>query len=310
VDEGYVIGADGVRLFYRVVRSQRTHSARPDVVLLHGGPGSNMNAVWPDLEPLATERTILMYDQRGSGRSELVNDPDLLTAEHHVRDLEAIRLHFGLENMILAGHSWGAGLAVLYAAEYPQHIGRLLILGPMPPTKVLATSRFSKADESMGFHRYLSELRIAMPSASDPVSLCERFFNAYLKPYFADPAALRRKRGNPCDAPPEAVRNWLVVSDATFASLGDWDFLPILSQLNVEALIVDGEVSLPTVESARAWAAAMPGARLLLVPDAGHFPQVEQPDVFFPRSKASSEGVGRTTHASWSTGGRQLSYTQ
>ena len=65
-----LLGADGVRLFYRKVGKGKNV-----IVLLHGGPGSNMNAVWLDLEPLAGKHTVLMYDQRGGGRSEIIKDP-------------------------------------------------------------------------------------------------------------------------------------------------------------------------------------------------------------------------------------------
>ena len=82
VVEGYVDGAEGVRLFYRKVGNL------PSVaVLLHGGPGSSMNGVWPDLQRLATTRTVVMYDQRGGGRSEVIKDPRRLTALDHIRDL-------------------------------------------------------------------------------------------------------------------------------------------------------------------------------------------------------------------------------
>src|SRR5688572_9900743 len=102
--EGYFAGADGVRLFYR-----RAGSGKNLIVLLHGGPGSNMNAVWLDLEPLARKHTVLMYDQRGGGRSEIIKDPNRLRYTDHVRDLEALRRQFGLKRMVLVGESWGAG---------------------------------------------------------------------------------------------------------------------------------------------------------------------------------------------------------
>jgi len=51
----------------------------------------------------------------------------------------------------------------------------------------------------------------------------------------------------------------------------------MLARLKQPTLLVEGEQSIPTVESVRAWAAAMPHARLLLIPKAGHFPRVEQP---------------------------------
>ncbi len=277
VTEGYFTGADGVRLFYRKVGN-----GKDIFVLLHGGPGGNMNSVWPDLEALAKHHTILMYDQRGGGRSAIIKDAARLTVAHHIRDLEALRQHFRLQRLTLIGESWGAGLAALYAARHPERVSRLLLLGPMPPTKALATRRFDKVNESTDFYKRLAELRQAMPKATDPIALCREMFKVYLKAYFFDQSAMSRRRSSSCNAPPEAVRNYLVVNDATFASLKDWDFLPMLAKLQQPALVVEGEQSASTVASVRAWAKALPNARLLWIANAGHFPQVEQPEIFFP----------------------------
>ena len=275
--EGHFTGADGVRLFYRKVGT-----GKKLIVLLHGGPGSNMNAVWPDLEPLAKRHTVLMYDQRGGGRSENIKDPGKLKYTDHVRDLEALRKEFGLERMVLVGESWGAGLAALYAMEHPDRVSRLLLLGPMPPSRALVTRRLEKTDERIDFSKRLAEFRRDLPTASDPLALCRKFFEVYGAALFFDPAAARRRRGSSCDGPADGVRNYMVVNDATFGSLGDYDFLPRLRQLAIPALIVEGEQSVPTLDSARAWAEAMPKARFLLVPNSGHYPQVEQPHLFFP----------------------------
>lgn len=275
--EGYFIGADGVRLFYRKVGS-----VKDLIVLLHGGPGSNMNAVWLDLEPLAKKHTVLMYDQRGGGRSEIIKDPNRLKYTDHVRDLEALRQQFGLERMVLVGESWGAGLAALYAMEHPDRVSRLLLLGPMPPSRALITRRLEKTDERIDFSKRLAEFRRALPTASDPIALCRDFFGVYRAALFLDQAAASRRRGSSCDAPPEGVRNYMVVNDATFSSLGEYDLTPKLRQLRIPALIVEGEQSIPTVDSVHAWAEAMPNARLLLIPNSGHFPQVERPNLFFP----------------------------
>lgn len=94
---------------------------------------------------------------------------------------------------------------------------------------------------------------------------------------------MTRRRGSSCDGPPEGIRNYFVVNDATFASLGDWDLRPLLKQLTMPAMVIEGENSIPsTVESARIFARSIPGATLVLVPEAGHYPQVERPELFFP----------------------------
>lgn len=275
--EGDFDTRDGVTLHYRIAGY-----APRVVVVLHGGPGSNYNAVWPDLTPLAKRFTVVMYDQRGGGRSQIITDPSRLTADDHVRDLEALREHLRLEKMTLIGESWGSALALLYAAAYPHRVSRIVFLGPMPPTKSMMTRRFNQVDEKTAFYQRLAEFRKAMPSTSDPITLCRAMFAEYLKAYFVDEAAIARRRGSSCDAPAEGVRNYPVVNDATIASLGDWDFLPLLRKLAVPALVIEGAASTATLESVQAWAAALPDQRLVLVPDAGHFPQVENPEAFFP----------------------------
>lgn len=268
---------DGVRLHYRVIGQS------PSIVLLlHGGPGSNFNAVWPDLTPLANRHTVVMYDQRGGGRSQIIRDPSRLTAVDHVRDLEALRKHLHLDRLTIIGESWGSGLALLYASRNPGRVERVVFLGPMPPTKAMMTRRLDQVNETTDFYRRLAEMRRAMPAADDPVGLCRAMFAEYLKAYFVDQGAIVRRRGSSCDAPAEGVRNYQVVNDATFKSLGDWDFLPLLAKLRQPALVIEGAGSTPTLESVRAWAAALPNAQLVLIPNAGHFPQVERPDAFFP----------------------------
>src|SRR6185436_10532120 len=110
-------------------------------VFLHGGPGSNFRGSGTDMDALARTRTLVMYDQRGSGRSDVTTDPSLLTADHHVRDLEAVRRHFRVEQMSLVGLSWGSGLAALYAAKHPERVARLLLVSPMAPTRAAIEER-------------------------------------------------------------------------------------------------------------------------------------------------------------------------
>jgi proline iminopeptidase len=227
-----------------------------------------------------------MYDQRGAGRSEIIHDPARLTADDHVRDLEAVRAHFGLSRMILFGESWGSGLAALYASRHPQHVSRIVFLGPMPPTKELSKQRLDAVDAQTGLYKRMAELRQSMSTAADPGKACRDFFAAYLPPYFADPAAMSRRKGDSCNTAEEGIRNYIAVNDATIKSLGDWDFRPMLQKLTMPALVIEGEASRPTIAGAKAWAAALPHGRLVLVPKAGHFPQVENPSAFFAAVRA------------------------
>ena len=280
--EGYFPGDGGVRLFHRKVGT-----GPKAVVFLHGGPGANFRGTGDYIEPLAgADRAVVLYDQRGSGLSNLVTDPALLTAEHHVRDLEALRVHLGVQRMTLIGLSWGAGLAALYTASHPGRVERLVLVSPMAPAKKpFWNERLAKLGALRGeaASARRSEMLAKLPGATDEetAALCRELSDDTFRLYFLHPtpeklahAALR------CQIPPAAIRNRPVVEAATFASLGDWDFRPKLERVSVPALVVEGRRTKVPLDATREWAVVMPNARLLLIPEAGHEAFVEQPAAF------------------------------
>jgi proline iminopeptidase len=111
---------DGVRLWVE------SGGSGPGLILLHGGPG-----LWDYLGLLAASLedvcSVVRYDQRGAGRSDHVGPYSL---ERFVADCEAVRADVGFERPVIAGHSWGAALALLYALSHPARVrGVLYIAG-------------------------------------------------------------------------------------------------------------------------------------------------------------------------------------
>ena len=261
--EGYFAGSGGTRLFHR-----RVGSGARAIVFLHGGPGSNSRGIGEFIEPLAGRgRMVVLYDQRGGGRSEVVTDPTLLTAEHHVRDLEALRAHLGVEKMALVGLSWGSALAALYAAEHPTRVERLVLVSPMAPAR----------------KPFFAERLAKLPTATDAetLALCRELSDDVFRFYFLHPtrdkldhAALR------CEIPPAAIRNRPVVEAATLGSLGDWDLRPKLEQIETPALVLEGQRTNVPLDATREWAVVLPNSHLLLIPDAGHEMFMEEPEAF------------------------------
>lgn len=97
-------------------------SSGPLVIVLHGGPAA-VGSARPLAQGLANEFRVLEPWQRGSG-----NEP--LTVARHVADLhELIQLRCGRERPALVGESWGAMLALAYAAEHPDTAGPLVLVG-------------------------------------------------------------------------------------------------------------------------------------------------------------------------------------
>src|SRR5207237_10355911 len=115
----------------------RLHTRRvgtgPPVVVLHGGPGADFAYLLPQYDRLAHGRALLFYDQRGGGRSPVARDVPVGWQEH-VADLDALRKHWAIDRLALLGYSWGGLLAVLYALEYSDRVGRLALVAPAPLT--------------------------------------------------------------------------------------------------------------------------------------------------------------------------------
>jgi proline iminopeptidase len=228
-----------------------------------------------------------MYDQRGSGRSQVVTDPSLLSADHQVRDLESFRQHFGLERMTLIGLSWGTGLATLYTAAHPDRVERLLLISPMPPAKTPYWEQRTKAINTLvgpANVARLTAIRTQLPAASDTeaVSLCREYFRISSPPYLLNSKAFTTERSERmCDAPAAALRNRFVVVLAVFESLGDWNFLPLLAKITVPALVMEGEKTAVPLDATREWSAHLPNGKLVLIPKAGHVFFMEKPQAFF-----------------------------
>jgi proline iminopeptidase len=129
------------RLYHRAGRCALVLQSRwkwaETLVAVHGGPGNSLNSILPDLEPLAKNRTVIYYDQRGGGRSDLIKDDKKLSIQKHVEDLETVRQFFKLDKMTLLGNSWGGLLIAYYAVAHPDRVERLILHDSAPPTKSL-----------------------------------------------------------------------------------------------------------------------------------------------------------------------------
>ncbi|CAN5779076.1 alpha/beta hydrolase [soil metagenome] len=277
-EEGYFTGADSARLFYRAIGR-----GRDTVVVVHGFQGNNQNYLAPDLLPLARGRTLLFYDQRGAGRSSPVSDPAQLGIEAHVRDVEALRQHFRLERLSLLGHSGGAAIVARYAVAHPGRTARLVLVTPPPPVREPFSEQtmrafFPRVDSATWVR--VNALQASLPTAQDPVSVCQDITRAVLPhAYFANPANAERMRGDFCASPPEKLRTQAQRTAAFQQSLpADWR--PSLRPLRVPVLVIHGAHDAIPLAASRAWVQALPDARLLVLPSADHLPWVEQPEQF------------------------------
>lgn len=97
-------------------------------------PGGAMRAsrYLGDLGGLTAGRRLVRLDLRGTGDSATPADEATYRVDHQVADVEALRVHLGLERLDLLGHSAAGNLAMLYAAAHPDRVGRLVLVTPTP----------------------------------------------------------------------------------------------------------------------------------------------------------------------------------
>lgn len=128
-DSGMLPVGDGHQVYWET-------SGNPDgkpVVFLHGGPGGGSDPKHRRLFDPARYRIVLL-DQRMCGRSTPhASDPEAdlstNTTWHLVADLEALRVHLGIDRWQVFGGSWGSTLALAYAQTHPEHVSELVLRG-------------------------------------------------------------------------------------------------------------------------------------------------------------------------------------
>lgn len=120
VQDGFV-DANGVMIYYTMM------GRGEPLLILHGGPGASHDYFLPYLLPLARHHKIIFIDERGSGKSQKLEDRSAYTIENMVEDVEAVRQGLGLGKINLLGHSYGGALAQAYALKYQRNLSRLIL---------------------------------------------------------------------------------------------------------------------------------------------------------------------------------------
>ncbi len=123
-ETGYLKVSDIHELYYEM----SGNPAGKAVMGLHGGPGGSSSPFMrrffnPDVFH------IILFDQRGAGKSRPFADIRENTTQYLVEDIEALRKHLGLGKVILFGGSWGSTLALAYAETYPENVSGLVLRG-------------------------------------------------------------------------------------------------------------------------------------------------------------------------------------
>jgi proline iminopeptidase len=271
VDERLIdtVADDGVRLWTDV------RGSGPGVMFLHGGPG-----LWDYLEPLASRFEdsfrVARYDQRGGGRSDRSGP---YTISRFVADCECVRRAAGLDQVVVAGHSWGANLSVLYALAHPQRVrGVLYIAGGgfdwlrwRPLYRDEIRRRLSRPE----FAR-LEALRGQSSLSAREEGELNRL--TWITDY-ADRSAAQRHVARMLESGFAVNRtcNRALTAETEATQPDEWHRR--VAALRCPVLIVQGSADPRPLASLDGLASALTHCQRVVL-DAGHFPWVEAPDEF------------------------------
>ncbi|WP_422370758.1 prolyl aminopeptidase [Hoeflea sp.] len=129
-DTGYLDTGDGHQVYWERVG---TRGGKP-AVFLHGGPGGGCGPVHRRLfDPALYD--VILFDQRGCGRSTPFAELENNTTWDLVADIERLRQMAGFDKWLVFGGSWGSTLALAYAQSHPDHVSELVLRGIYTLTK-------------------------------------------------------------------------------------------------------------------------------------------------------------------------------
>jgi proline-specific peptidase len=240
------------------------------LLVLHGGPGGT-SCGYSLLEELGSERTIIRYDQLGTGRSGRPDDMSLWTVERFVEELDVLRHSLGLEQMHLLGHSWGGSLAAAYVlAKGTDGIVSLTLSSPLLSTpQWIADANELREALPEDVQQTLGRHEEAGTTDTDDYQEASRIFYE------------RHVWGGERQAPPDSCDGvvwskliyeymWGPTEFYATGTLKDFDVTDRLHEIDIPVLFMTGEFDEARPKTMMKFQQLVPGSKLHVIKDAAH----------------------------------------
>jgi proline iminopeptidase len=284
--EGFV-DAHGVLIYYKSLGSG------PALVVVHGGPGADHSYFLPWLLPLARTHRLIFIDERGSGRSQRLQDTTLYTVEAMVEDVEALRQALHLGKISLLGHSYGGVLAQAYALKYQQNLSHLILNSTFPSTRqmneVLAREKAQMPADKL---KRLNELEqsglFGKGEAWEHGRYQAEYSNLAWGPGYFPFLYGARPDSSYDPATGNAPSNWELYrqmwgSHGEFVidgNLSSVEYVDRLATIHVPTLVLVGDHDECDPSLSREMHDKIPASTLVVLPNSGHMNFVDQPDLW------------------------------
>jgi len=238
------LNRDGVKIYYE------THGEGPVILLSHGYSATSQ--MWRgQIEAFSRKNKLVIWDMRGHGQSDYPEDQAAYSEEATVADMVALLDEVGAKTAIVGGLSLGGYMSLAFHVKHPDRVRALLIIDTGPG--------YRKDEGRDGWNR-------------NALKTAERFE----KDGLGQLQAASRERSS------ATHRNAIGLAKAARGMLTQRDARVIdsLPEIKVPSLVLVGDKDTPFLAAADYMAAKIPGAKKIVLADAGHALNIDQPRAF------------------------------
>lgn len=244
------------------------------LIVLNGGPGFDhsylkVSDAWQDL---GTNRPVIFYDQRGTGRSFPVQEGVSCTLVDQLSDLEALRSYLNFNQVDLLGHSWGGFLGMAYTARHPSHVRKLVLVCSGAPRLQDTVFLFENAYPEIVERQKAEEFGMEIGD--------DKAVRAYINEYLSMLFVSSEKRDQfMADADPK----WYVhkVYETLWNDAQKFDLTPELSKFRQQTLVIAGRFDMNVATSvAYGIHNEIPNSKFKVFERSGHMPLFEEQEAF------------------------------
>ncbi|MDZ4660530.1 MAG: alpha/beta fold hydrolase [Pseudomonadota bacterium] len=258
----------------------------PKLIFLHGGPGDTHHYLRPLAEKLKSHFTCILYDQRGSGSSQInERNSSTLSLSSFFHDLDSIIEFYGADRVNLFGHSWGAMLALFYNIARPNKVSKnaIVSIGPltekygvMNAERRLSVLTASERDLS-GSLRADRTIALKNKKFAEVYRLDNQLIRLTVKSWIYDPLIREDFLNSYFSEPPvDRELNKLVWESAQ--NFFDWN---LLKKISNPVWLCSGSHDPNPPDQIKELESNLQNVETLVLEKCGHIPWIEKPNVFF-----------------------------